>query len=100
LWTWTIFVRQAANLRPSKERLWWALQDVFGGTHGFAIGDRNHWALSLRNELATIWGGHTFTDQRRLSLQHPVRCLGRGGGVERISAAVEDAVQGVPDRRR
>jgi hypothetical protein len=36
----------------------------------------------------------------QLSLQHPVRRLRGGGGVERIGAAVENAVRGVPDRRR
>ena len=34
-----------------------------------------------------------------LALQNPVCCLRGGRGVERIGAAVEDAVQGVADSR-
>ena len=70
------------------------------GTHGFAIGDRNYWAPILRDELAAIRCGHAFTEQRRLSFQDPMRRLRCSGGVERIGAAVEDAVQGAPDGRR
>ncbi len=76
-----------------------ALPDVVEGPQGFAIGDRNYWAPSLRDELAAIRCGHAFTKQRRLSLQDAVCCLCRGGGVERIGAAVEDAVQDAPDDR-
>ena len=42
MWTWTNFVRQAANLWPWTERLWWALPDVFEGTHRFSIGVWNY----------------------------------------------------------